>query len=185
MEGMLALIECFIANADNLREIYIHDNWIKNEAVDKLVDFLLRAKTLQKLNISDSDMGSEAVFRIVKALKESQASDTLEEFYCNFNEVDSSCIAKECLDIMLTHLNALTYVEFKGNEFSKKIKQEYIPLFEAKGKRIVFKEAAEEGEEEDEEEEDDGSDQEDDGKDKIKDIEDEIMEKFNALNINE
>jgi Ran GTPase-activating protein (RanGAP) involved in mRNA processing and transport len=68
---MLALIDSFIHNADSLKEVHIHDNWIKNEAVDKLVDFLLRAKTLQKLNISDSDMGSDAVFRVVKALKES------------------------------------------------------------------------------------------------------------------
>lgn len=66
---MLALIDSFIANSDTLKEIYIHDNWVKNEAVDKMVDFILRAKVLEKLNISDSDMGSEAVFRVIKALK--------------------------------------------------------------------------------------------------------------------
>ena len=40
----MALMECLKYNADHIREVYIHDNWIKNEAVDLLAEFILRAK---------------------------------------------------------------------------------------------------------------------------------------------
>jgi len=42
-DGMMALLDAFIANAETLREVYIHDNWVKTEAVEKLAEFLLRA----------------------------------------------------------------------------------------------------------------------------------------------
>lgn len=77
-EGMMALMECLKYNADNIREIYVHDNWIKNEAVDLLAEFILKAKTLKVLNISDSTMGSESVYLVVSALAQSKACETLE-----------------------------------------------------------------------------------------------------------
>jgi Ran GTPase-activating protein (RanGAP) involved in mRNA processing and transport len=43
-DGMLALLDSFIKNADTLKEVYINDNWIKNEAVEKLAEFILNAK---------------------------------------------------------------------------------------------------------------------------------------------
>jgi Ran GTPase-activating protein (RanGAP) involved in mRNA processing and transport len=42
-DGMLAFLDALKSNASTLRELYIHDNWIKGEAGDKLVEFVVRA----------------------------------------------------------------------------------------------------------------------------------------------
>ena len=55
---MIALLGALKANAETLREVYLHDNWIKQEAIDRLVEFILRAKSLERLNISDSTLGT-------------------------------------------------------------------------------------------------------------------------------
>mmetsp|Transcript_37628 Transcript_37628/g.27736 ORF Transcript_37628/g.27736 Transcript_37628/m.27736 type:complete len:111 (-) Transcript_37628:307-639(-) len=94
-EGMVKMMGAFVANAATLREVYINDNWIKQEAVQELAHFILKSEQLTVLNISDSDMGNEAVFHVLQALKASpKAKNTLREFYCNFNEVDSNFIAR-------------------------------------------------------------------------------------------
>ena len=94
---MLALLEALVKNAGSLKEIKIDDNWIKGEAVDKLAELILKAKKLEKLNISDSNMGSKGVLLVARAIKESEINNTLKEFYCNFNEVEDKAIAKEIL----------------------------------------------------------------------------------------
>jgi Ran GTPase-activating protein 1 len=106
-DGMLALMEALKANAETLREVHINDNWIKKAAVDKLVEFIYKAKKLEKLNISDLNMDPQAVKLVFRALKDSPAVSTLKELYCNYNEIESSKLAKECLDIMLNDLKAL------------------------------------------------------------------------------
>ena len=87
-EGMLALLEALKENAETLREIKIEDNWIKGQAVDKLAELILKAKKLEKLNISDSNMGSEGALLVVRAIQDSEIKNTLKEFYCNYNEVE-------------------------------------------------------------------------------------------------
>lgn len=139
-EGMLSLMEALKANFETLREVYIHDNWIKNEAVDKLVEFLLKSNKLERLNISDSDMGNEAVLLIMKAMKESPCSETLKEFHCNYNEVECSKTAAKCFHIILAHLPKLELFEFKGHGISNKTKKEFTEKFKEANKTIVFKE---------------------------------------------
>jgi hypothetical protein len=39
----VALLEALKANAESLKEVYLHDNWIKGEAVDRLAEFIIRA----------------------------------------------------------------------------------------------------------------------------------------------
>ena len=65
---MVALLESLKANADSLREVHIHDNWIKGEAIDKLAEFLLKATKLEVLNFSDSTMGTDGAVLVTKAL---------------------------------------------------------------------------------------------------------------------
>ena len=68
---MLALMEALKENSETLKEVFVHDNWIKQEAVHKVVELLFRARNLEKLNISDSDMGNDSVLLVIRALKES------------------------------------------------------------------------------------------------------------------
>lgn len=70
-DGMLALLEALKSNAQTIKEVYIHDNWIKKQAAEKLVEFIYRARHLEKLNISDSDMGTENAYLVIKALHDS------------------------------------------------------------------------------------------------------------------
>lgn len=72
-EGMIALLEALKANAESLREVYLHDNWIKGEACELLASFLLAATKLTTLNISDSTMGTTSALLVVRALAESAA----------------------------------------------------------------------------------------------------------------
>jgi Ran GTPase-activating protein 1 len=71
-DGMIALLEALKANAQSLREVYLHDNWIKQEAIDRLVEFILRAKSLERLNVSDSTMGTSGALLVAKALSENE-----------------------------------------------------------------------------------------------------------------
>jgi hypothetical protein len=62
-----------------------------------LAEFLLKAEKLEKLNISDNDMGNDAVLYVMRALKQSPSAKTLVEVHCNFNEVESGKVASEVL----------------------------------------------------------------------------------------
>jgi|LauGreDrversion4_2_1035121.scaffolds.fasta_scaffold140801_5 Ran GTPase-activating protein (RanGAP) involved in mRNA processing and transport len=67
-DGMVALLDALKANSHSLREVYLHDNWIKGEAIDRLVEFILKARTLEILNVSDSTMGTEGALLLANAL---------------------------------------------------------------------------------------------------------------------
>lgn len=61
-------MEALKENAETLKEVKIDDNWIKASATEKLCEFILKAKKLEKLNISDSNMGSEGVLLVVRSI---------------------------------------------------------------------------------------------------------------------
>lgn len=128
------------------------------------------------MNFSDSDMGNDSVWMFFRALKDSPAAETLKDIHCNYNELDSSRVARECLEIMLNDLKNLKCVEFKGNAFSNKLKAEYFKKFEEAGKNIIFKEQEEEEDEEEEEEEEEQ--EEEDTQD-----EDDLIKKLESLKI--
>lgn len=87
------------------------------------MEFFLRADKLEKINISDSDMGNDAVRLVMRALKVSPSAKSLVEVHCNYNEVESKKVAAESLEILL-HLDNVKLVEFKGHDFSKNLKKE-------------------------------------------------------------
>ena len=74
---MLALLDSLTSNAETIREIKVDDNWIKASAAEKLCELVLKAKNLERLNISDSNMGSEGVLLVLRGIKESKANETL------------------------------------------------------------------------------------------------------------
>ena len=160
-DGMVALFDALKANADTLREVHLHDNWIKGEAVERLVEFVLRAKKLEVLNVSDSTMGSHSAFLLIKAMSEAEGiRSTLKHFSCNYNEIEPTATTKRLLDILLSDaFTALHTVDFKGNSLGLKAAAAYVAKFEEKGRKLVF---LEEDEESDEDEEDAGEDEEDD-----------------------
>lgn len=101
-DGMMALLDGLKANAESLREIHIHDNWVKGAAADRLAELIYRSKNLQKLNISDSDMGTNAAYLVIRALHDTPTvRESLREFYCNFNEITSGKVNKEVLSMLL------------------------------------------------------------------------------------
>ncbi len=67
-EGMCALLSALQATRGTLRELHIHDNWVKQEAITRLVELVLRAQVLERLNVSDSTMGMEGALLLVKAI---------------------------------------------------------------------------------------------------------------------
>ena len=178
-DGMLALLLSLKENTETLREININDNWIKQEAVDRLVEVLFRVKKLEKLNISDSNMGNKAVLMVMRAIKDSVAFETLKELKCNFNEVESSKVAIECMQIMLEMKN-LKVIEFMGNDFSNKIKKEYALKFQEQEKKFTYKD-----EEEDEGEEEEGEEEEEEEEEEevIQKREDEVSKKLAELKL--
>ena len=177
-DGMMALLEALKANASSLREVYLHDNWIKQQAIDRLVEFVLKAERLERLNISDSTMGTAGVLLLAKAISTNPAlGKSLKYFGSNYNEVESSKVSKRILDIFLSDLfEVLETLEFRGNSLGRKAAQEYIAKFEAKGCKLVF------FDEEEEDDEDADEDDEDDDAEEGAD-EDDLIAKLEKLKI--
>lgn len=93
-DGMIALLDALKSNSQTLREVYLHDNWIKQEAIDRLVEFILRAESLERLNISDSTMGTNGALLLAKAIAENpHLKSTLRHVSCNYNEIESSAVS--------------------------------------------------------------------------------------------
>ena len=170
---MIALLEALKANSQTLREVYLHDNWIKQEAIDRLVEFILRAESLQRLNISDSTMGTNGALLLAKAISENpHLKATLRQFSCNYNEIESSSVSKRILDILNSDsFEKLELVEYKGNTLSKKAAQEYIQKFEEKGRKLVIFEEEEDLDDDEEEEEDEDEEKGADDDDLLKKLE--------------
>ena len=95
-EGMAALLENLGARCKGLRVLRINDNWLKAKAAEKLLGLILNCQdSLELLNISDLNMGQEAVLVAIRAL--AQSNCVLETFQCNYNDVESKEVATECL----------------------------------------------------------------------------------------
>lgn len=176
-EGMVALLDALKFNAQSLREVHLHDNWIKGEANEKLVEFVLKAEKLEKLNISDSNMGTQAALLLVKALAhpETKAHQTLKQFSCNYNEVDSVNATNLILETLLSDQFAvLETVEFKGNILGgRKKAQAFVDRYAEKGRKLVVFEEDEDADdlEDEEEEEEEGEDIDIDEEDLLKKLE--------------
>ena len=176
---MIALMEALKANSESLKEVYLHDNQIKAEAVDRLVEFILKAQKLERLNVSDSNMGTAAAVLVVKALSESEGiRSTLKSFSCNYNEIETQKASILILDTLLNdNFSALESVEYKGNSLGAKKAADYIAKFTEKGRKLIIFEEDEE-EEEDLEEEEEEEEDEDDGFD-----EESIIKKLEKLRL--
>lgn len=72
-EGMAALLENLGGSCKGLRVLRINDNWLKTAAAEKLLGLILNCQdSLELLNISDLNMGQEAVLVTIRALAKSK-----------------------------------------------------------------------------------------------------------------
>lgn len=106
-EGMATLLHRLASSCSDLRILRVNDNWLKAEAIGNLFNLILRCPKLEHLNLSDLNMGQEAVLTTLKALRESEAT-VLRDFYCNYNGVDSADIAMQCKSILVEELAGRT-----------------------------------------------------------------------------
>ncbi len=86
------------------------------------MEFILRAESLERLNISDSTMGTNGALLLAKAISENpHVKSTLRQFSCNYNEIESSAVSKRILDILVSDsFEKLELIEYKGNTLGKK-----------------------------------------------------------------
>lgn len=93
-EGMTNLLGS-LQSCPELRVLRINDNWLKSESIKNLIKVIFTCTKLEHLNISDLNMGQENLRATLEALKLSK-STILREFYCNYGDVSSSVIARDC-----------------------------------------------------------------------------------------
>ena len=97
-------------------------------------------------------MGTENAFLVISALHDSESTrSTLQEFYCNFNEITASAINLGVLQLLLEDFPVLQYVEYRGNYLPLTLKKDLTAKFlEVSKKLVLFEEDYEEGDDEDE-----------------------------------
>ena len=131
---MTALLSSLAQSCSELRELRVNDNWLKSKAVEALFSLVFSCPRLEHLNLSDLNMGQEAVTATLEALKEAE-STVLSSFLCNYNDVESTELANRCTAIMLDVLAAraadsrkLSVVEFIGCESLKDSEKKQLKL---------------------------------------------------------
>jgi len=168
-EGMISMMAALSMNT-GLEHVHIHDNWLKEEAIKEFCGFIRSSSSLKSLNISDCDIGGLGVKKIVRAIGVSKSRESIEEFLCNYNEVERTSTAKFIFNVLRVCPN-LKHVSFIGNLIKAQLKKEFKEEFAKTGRTLILNEETEEqdpDEEEDVEDEelsDDDEDEEDDEKD--------------------
>lgn len=178
--GMVALLGSLNQNTE-LEVLKLNDNWLKDAAVDKLIEVLPSLPHLRELDISDCMTGSTGVRRICEALKKF-CGGSLQALNLAFGELDDRHEAHVALRA-LAGMKALVSIQLQGNEFSGKLKEHYAKKMEELGKKVQFKEVSEDSEDEDEEEEDEDEDELTESGDDEKDLE-EVSESLAQMKIN-
>lgn len=148
----------------HLEHLEIHDNWLKEEAIDLFCDYLAQAPCLKKLNVSDCDIGGLGVWQIIRALSLGPSSKTITHLNCHYNDLEHSKTAKLALSTLLT-LESIKSISLIGNLIKKQLRDEYIKKFNQRDASLIFFGEGEEELEEDDEELEELSDDDEDEKD--------------------
>ena len=108
----------------NLEVLKINDNFTKN-ALQDLIDIIPGFTKLKIIDISDSiteeDLGNKLGVELFKALS---SIESLEEIYCNYNEIINKNSQKEIFEYLKKFKN-LKIVQLKGNEINKTLMKNY------------------------------------------------------------
>ena len=122
-KGMKSLFLALKENK-NLEVLKINDNFTKS-ALQDLIDIIPGFTKLKIIDISDSiteeELGNKLGVELFKALS---SIDSLEEIYCNFNEIINKNSQKEIFEY-LKKFKKLKIVQLKGNEINKTLMKNY------------------------------------------------------------
>lgn len=116
-DGMINLLNG-LANNKNIEILKINDNSIVGKAADELIKLLKDLTKLRCLDISDSKLGSENSLKVMNILIN---IDSLNEFYCNYNEIEDKESQNEICNILTKKKYPFNKFEIKGNEIKKNI----------------------------------------------------------------
>ena len=122
-EGMKKLFEALKDNK-NLQVLKINDNFTKTSLND-LIENIPGFTKLKIIDISDSitesNLGNKLGIDLFKALS---TIETLEEIYCNYNEIIDKNSQKAIFEILKKFKN-IKIVQLKGNEINKTLVKNY------------------------------------------------------------
>ena len=122
-KGMKSLFLALKENK-NLEVLKINDNFTKS-ALQDLIDIIPGFTKLKIIDISDSiteeDLGNKLGVELFKALS---SIESLEEIYCNYNEIINKNSQKEIFEHLKKFKN-LKIVQLKGNEINKTLMKNY------------------------------------------------------------
>lgn len=109
---MTSLLEALSFNKE-LRNLRVNDNWLKKKSTESLLSLLFKCPLLGEINISDGNMGTANVLVALRALQKS-ATQTLKQFSCNYNDVDSKKAVNECFEILMS-IESVKEIDFVGS----------------------------------------------------------------------
>ena len=161
-KGMKAIFDALKENK-NLKIIKINDNFTK-DSIQTLIEIIPEFKNLKIIDVSDSIIGNKYGIEFFKTISN---MNSIEEIYCNYNEIEDKKAQKEIFENIQKNKN-IKIVEFKGNEVNKNLFKDYDKSLKENNHNLEKFECYSENEEEfDEENEKDNEDNEDEKVDKL------------------
>lgn len=182
-QGMISMLTALKLNK-SLSYVHIHDNWLKEEAINEFCSFIKSQSSLKSVNISDCDIGGLGVKKIVRALGNSPSRDTITEFLCNYNDVERTQTIQYIFNVFRVCKN-LSHVSFIGNIIKAKLKKALVDEYKTAGKSLALKDESEDNISDDELEEEELSEEEEEGEDSDRETDEtkKLEEMFENLNL--
>ena len=131
----------------NIQILKINDNFTK-DSIQTLIDIIPELKKLKIIDISDSLIGDKLGIEFFKAINK---LNSVEEIYCNYNEIESKDAQNEIFQLIEKNKN-MKIIELKGNEINKGLFKKYEKSLKENNKNLEKLECYSENEEEEEEE---------------------------------
>ena len=145
--GMKAIFLSLKENK-NIKIIKVNDNCIK-QSIQNFIEIIPELTQLKVIDISDALIGNQLGVDFFKNICK---IDTIEEIYCNYNEIEDKKAQKEIFDCIKMNKN-IKVVELKGNEINKNLFKEYEKIIKENNQNLEKLECFSEDEDEFEEEE--------------------------------
>ena len=136
----------------NIKIIKINDNFAK-DSIQTFIEIMPELPQMKVIDVSDSIIGNKLGVQLFKSLSKIK---TIEEIYCNYNEIEEKKSQKDIFDYIKLIKN-IKIVELKGNEINRNLFKEYEKSLKEINKNIekfeCFSEDEDDYEEEKEEKE--------------------------------
>ena len=132
----------------NIKIIKINDNFAK-DSIQTFIEIMPELTKIKVIDVSDSILGNKLGVELFKSLSK---IDSIEEIYCNYNEIEEKKSQKDIFDYIKTIKN-IKVVELKGNEINKNLFKDYEKSLKENNKYLEKFECFSEDEDDFEEEE--------------------------------